>query len=160
AGDYRGSKFSLLEGGVLVPAFISWPGHIPANAVRTQFSSNIDWMPTLAEYCRIKMPDRKIDGKSLVKVIASPKASSPHPEFYWQCLGSKENPQWAVREGDWKLLHNPIEGKPADMDENQLMLVNIKTDSTETTNVAAQHPDVVQRLKQKYQAWITEVVNQ
>jgi arylsulfatase A-like enzyme len=43
AGAHRGSKFSVFEGGVLAPAMISWPGHIPVNEVRDQFSTNIDW---------------------------------------------------------------------------------------------------------------------
>lgn len=160
AGPYRGSKFSLFEGGIRVPAFISWPGHVPANAVRTQFATNIDWYETLAEYCHIPLPDRKLDGRSLVKVIGSSQAPTPHPDFYWQSLGSKTNPQWAVRDGDWKLLHSPIESKPGDLDTGKFMLVNMRTDSSETINLAAQHPEIVQRLKAKYEGWIKEVYNQ
>ncbi|WP_228084914.1 sulfatase-like hydrolase/transferase [Mucilaginibacter sp. JRF] len=160
AGRYRGSKFSLFEGGVKVPAFISWPGHIQANAVRSQFAANIDWFPTLAEYCNIKLPERKLDGKSLVKVIGSARHASPHPIFYWQSQGSKTNPQWAVREGDWKLLHSPLESKESELDAEKLMLVNMKTDSAETTNITAQHPDVVKKLHKKYQDWIREVETQ
>lgn len=160
AGGYRGAKFSVFEGGIKVPAFISWPGHIPVNAVRDQFAANIDWFPTLAEYCNISLPARKIDGQSLVKVIRSADQTSPHPIFYWQSQGSEANPQWAVREGDWKLLHSPLESKGNELDGEKLMLVNIKTDSAETTNVAAQHPEVVKTLHQKYQAWIKEVIMQ
>ncbi|MET1057662.1 MAG: sulfatase-like hydrolase/transferase [Pedobacter sp.] len=160
AGAHRGSKFSVFEGGVLAPAVISWPGHIPVNAVREQFSTNIDWYPTLAEYCRLTLPQRKIDGQSLVKVIASAKAKSVHQDFYWQFEGTKENPQWAVREGDWKLLHSPRESKPEELDANKFMLVNMKDGGTESTNVAAEHPDIVKRLQNKYQQWITEVFTQ
>ncbi|SFF17284.1 sulfatase-like hydrolase/transferase [Spirosoma endophyticum] len=160
AGPYRGSKFSVFEGGVRVPAFISWPGHIPVNAVRDQFATNIDWYATLSDYCHIALPNRKIDGRSLTKVIASAQEKSPHQDFYWQSLGSKDNPQWAVREGDWKLLHSPIQAKSGDVDGQNYMLINMKTDSSETTNVASKHPEIVQRLQQKYQTWIKEVVNQ
>jgi len=160
AGTHRGSKFSVFEGGILAPAMISWPGHIPVNAVRDQFSTNIDWYPTLAEYCNLTLPQRKIDGKSLVKVIASAKAKPAHQEFYWQFEGTKTDPQWAVREGDWKLLHSPRESNPSELDENKFMLVNMKKGSDEKINVAAEHPDVVQRLQNKYQQWISEVFNQ
>jgi len=160
AGTNRGSKFSVFEGGVLAPAIISWPGHIPANVAREQFSTNIDWYPTLAEYCQISLPKRKIDGQSLVKVIASAKAKPAHEDFYWQFEGTKENPQWAVRDGDWKLLHSPRESTKDDLDENGFMLVNVKKGSTETTNEASQHPDIVKRLQAKYQAWIAEVFTQ
>lgn len=160
AGPYRGSKFSLFEGGVRVPAFISWPGHIPENAVRNQFATNIDWFATLPEYCNIPMPKHKIDGRSLVKVIASADAKSPHEDFYWQSQGTKENPQWAVREGDWKLLHNPRLAKQEELDAGNYLLVNMKTDSSEITNEVAKHPEIVKRLEQKYQSWIKEVFEQ
>ena len=159
-GPYRGSKFSVFEGGVRVPAFVSWPGHIPADAVRTQFAANIDWFPTLAEYCKLSLPARKIDGQSLVKVISSEKQQSPHPEFFWQAQGTKENPQWAVREGEWKLLHSPVTSKPEELNGEKLMLINMKTDSAETTNLAEKHPDVVRRLQLKHDNWIKEVVQQ
>ncbi|OOQ57909.1 sulfatase [Mucilaginibacter pedocola] len=160
AGPYRGSKFSVFEGGVKVPAFISWPGHIAANAIRSQFAANIDWYPTLAEYCGIKLPERKLDGVSLVPVIASPSAPTTHPVFYWQSLGSKEDPQWAVREGDWKLLHNPIQSKKEELDANKFMLINLKRDSSEKVNEAANNPEIVEKLKAKYQTWIKEVYEQ
>lgn len=59
------------------------------------------------ELCEISTPDHKIDGKSLIGTIQSNAAPSPHETFYWQS-GGGEDPQWAVRHGDWKLLHNPI----------------------------------------------------
>jgi len=160
AKPYRGSKFSVLEGGVRVPAIISWPGHIPKNEVRTQLAANIDWFPTLADYCGLKLPERKLDGKSLKEVIASNAAPTPHPVFYWQSGGGANNPQWAVRDGEWKLMHNPLQVKATELNADKLFLVNMKRDSTEHTNEAAEHPDVVARLKQQYLDWIKEVNNQ
>jgi arylsulfatase A len=160
AGQYRGAKQSLFEGGIRVPAFISWPKHVPVNAVRNQFASNVDWFPTLAEYCNITLPNRKIDGHSLVKLIGSNEEKTPHPDFFWHYGGTKENPQWAVRDGSWKLLHSPVQSNPGDVDGNNLMLINLDTDPGESKNVAAQHPDIVQRMKKKYEDWIKEVVDQ
>lgn len=43
-GDYRGAKFSLFEGGIRVPAIISWPGHFPEGEVRDQWAVRCgDW---------------------------------------------------------------------------------------------------------------------
>lgn len=159
AGKLRGSKFSVFEGGVKVPAFIRWPAHIEKGGVRDQFCTNIDWFPTLAEYCNIPLPDRKIDGQSLADIIHSNAATTHHNDFYWQCLGTKENPQWAVREGNWKLLHNPIESDKKELNGDGLMLVNLSADSTEHTNEAAGYPEIVQRLKEKYKSWIEDVDN-
>lgn len=159
-GDYRGAKFSLFEGGIHVPAIISWPGHVPTNQVRDQFAANIDWYPTLAEYCGLKLPQRKLDGKSLVSVIKSQTVPSPHPDFVWQSGGTKDAPQWAVREGDWKLIHNPIQGKPEDLTNEKLMLINLRADKSEKINEASKNAALVQKLQARYEAWAKEVNEQ
>jgi arylsulfatase A-like enzyme len=46
AGEYRGAKFSLFEGGIRVPALIRWPGRVPAGETRDQLSHGCDWLPT------------------------------------------------------------------------------------------------------------------
>lgn len=165
AGPYRGSKFSLLEGGIRVPAIISWPGsmgRIPENEVRDQLAVNVDWLPTLTELCDIPLPKRTIDGKSLVQVIRSPNASSPHDAFIWQSGGSKDDPQWSVREGDWKLIHNPIGyAHPAgNGDSGKSYLFNLGNDVSEDNDLAMQHPEIVKRLTKKYDMWVKEVAEQ
>ena len=155
----RGSKFSVFEGGIKVPAIISWPNKIPKNIVRTQFATNIDWYPTLAAYCGLKLPEGIIDGRDIRHIIESANAPSPHETFYWQSGGTKEDPQWAVREGDWKLLHAPLQSDRKELNESNFMLVNLKSDSAESVNLSDKHPDVVSRLKTKYQQWVKSVVN-
>ncbi len=99
AGIYRGAKFSLFEGGIRVPAIISWAGRLPENEVRAQVAYGCDWLPTIAELCGVKVPEVMLDGKSLGTVIRDARAPSPHAVLQWQ-IGKS----WAVREGDWKLL--------------------------------------------------------
>ena len=60
---------------------VSWPGHIPQNAVRNQVAVSIDWMPTIAEYCGIKPPDVEIDGMSIKSIIDSANAPTPHKDL-------------------------------------------------------------------------------
>ena len=104
AGPYRGAKYSLFEGGIRVPAIIGWPGHLPEGAVRGQVAYGCDWLPTIAELCDVPMPKVLIDGKSLVPVIRSADAPTPHDILHWQIDSS-----WAVRAGDWKLLHEVLD---------------------------------------------------
>lgn len=160
AGPYRGAKFSLFEGGIRVPAIISWPGKLPAGQVRGQLAANIDWFPTLAELCSIRLPERKIDGRSLVPVIRSAQAASPHETIFWQSQGGPNNPQWAVREGNWKLLHNPTSAKPAELNSGGFFLADMQKNYDEQTNEADQHPDIVTMLREKYLAWINDVMQQ
>lgn len=162
AGPYRGSKFSLLEGGIRVPAIISWPGSIPQGEVRNQFAVNVDWLPTLAELCDVPLPKRRIDGKSLVQVIRSSNASSLHDTFIWQSGGKKDDSQWAVREGDWKLIHNPMgyTHSAGSADHARTYLFNLRSDVSEENDLANKHPDIVKRLREKYERWVGEVTGQ
>ena len=145
-GPYRGAKGCLFEGGIRVPAIVSWPGTIPQNEVRDQLATGCDWFPTLADYCAIKLPQRHFDGKSLKNVIQS-NAASPHETFYWH-LGGGKNPQWVVRQGDWKLLGNPQDrsSKEPVQHTDGLYLVNLKADIGETKNLAQEQPDKLKEL--------------
>lgn len=160
AGVYRGSKFSLFEGGIRVPTFISWKGRIPANSVKNGFVSNMDWFPTLAELCNIPLPERKLDGKSMVPMLNGKSDKGTHETFYWQSLGTQENPQWAVRHGKWKLLHRPFEAEKNELNESGYFLVNLEKDPSETTNLADSHPEIVDRLYKGYKTWIENVEQQ
>jgi len=145
SGPYRGAKFSLFEGGIRLPAIISWPGHLLEGEVRGQLAHSCDWMPTLAELCGVALPQARLNGRSLVPVIRSKTAASPHDVVEWQ-VGH----QWAVRQADWKLLHDPIDpasSEKVDLVDQHWFLVNIAADPSERTNVAAQHPDIVARLR-------------
>ena len=155
AGPYRGAKFSLFEGGIRVPAIISWPAKLPTDETRTQMCTACDWFPTIAKLCDAPLPTRKIDGRDIRPVIRSAEAESPHPVFHWQSGGS----QWAVREGDWKLIGNPKDTSnkgpltPAD----RLFLVNLVEDHSEMKNIAKEHPEVVKRLTAAHNTWLKDV---
>jgi len=158
SGDFRGHKFTLWEGGLRVPCIISWPGRIPQNAVRNQTAISIDWMPTIAQYCGLKPPEHEIDGKSIVPVIESPNAHSPHKVLHWETSGGK---QWAVREGDWKLVHNgpatDYKGRKLPKAEN--FLSNMALDATETKNLAETNPEIVERLTGLHEQWVKQRQN-
>jgi len=152
AGPYRGAKFSLFEGGIRVPAVISWPGHLPEGETRDQLAHGCDWLPTIAQLCGAGLLEPDIDGKSLVDVIMSKDSPTPHKVVHWQTGG-----QWAVREGDWKLIGNPNDtsNKGTLGKDDKLFLANLADDETEMTNMAAQHPDQVKRLKRLHDEWKT-----
>ncbi|MDG2214456.1 MAG: sulfatase-like hydrolase/transferase, partial [Verrucomicrobiota bacterium] len=106
SGPYRGAKFSMFEGGLRVPAIISWPGNLPEGEVRDQVAHSCDWLPTIAELTVGKLLNKDINGKSIVKIIKHTEAITPHKVIHWQ-TGRGKNPRWAVRQGDWKLIGNP-----------------------------------------------------
>jgi len=150
AGPYRGSKFSLFEGGIRVPSIISYPNGVPQNEVRDQMAFNIDWLPTIADYCNIKSIPDNIEGKSLKQTIGK-NSAGPHQQFIW-----KNGASWAIRQGEWKLIGYPQDqsGKgELDPDEDLLFLANIENDCSEMTNLAKQHPAIVKELTETYLQW-------
>jgi len=156
-GPYRGHKFTLWEGGIRVPCIVSRPGAIPQNAVRDQVAISIDWMPTIAEHCGVPKPGRKIDGQSIVSVINSADAPSPHQVLHWE-----SGKHWAVRQGSWKIVHDgpATEENGQKIAQVENFLSNLAEDVTETKSVADQHPDIVQRLTALHEAWAKEVTQQ
>lgn len=165
AGPYRGAKFSLFEGGIRLPAIISWPGQLPEGAVRGQLAHGCDWLPTLAELCGVKLLQPDIDGRSLVGVLRSVEAPSPHERLVWH-VGAR-NPQWAVREGDWKLIGNAWDtaagvswaagASEKKTERFPLFLANLAEDGGERRNRAEERPDLVARLKKIHDDWAAAI---
>ncbi|MEP3481744.1 MAG: sulfatase-like hydrolase/transferase [Fuerstiella sp.] len=147
-GPYRGAKASLFEGGIRVPAIASMPGVVAQGKVCDRMAFGCDWFPTIAELCGAELPNRKYDGRSLLSQVKDPTTASPHHTLYW-LLGKGDRAQWAVRKGKWKLLGNVRDtsnlqtAQPVD----KLFLADLSQDISETTNVAADHPEVVRELK-------------
>ena len=156
AGPYRGAKFSMFEGGLRVPAVISWPGHLPEDEVRLQMAHGCDWMPTLAALAGVDTVPEGIDGRSIADVIQDAAAPTPHDYLIWQ-VKEGESATWAVREGDWKLLINVRDTTDGTNVQNIAgpFLVNLAEDIGETTNLAGDHPDIVERLTRIHDDWLS-----
>ena len=158
SGGLRGAKFSLFEGGIRVPSMIRWPGKIPAGEVRDQFSVSVDWYPTLAELCGIELDQKELelDGESLVEVLKTDSACSPHKSFHWQSGGGNDSPQWAVRDGNWKLIGNAIDTSAAGGWERpgDYFLINLDDDPFEKSNVANDHPERLKSMISMHDQWI------
>ena len=159
AGPYRGSKFSMFEGGIRVPAIIRYPKVIPADQVRRQMATEMDWFSTIAELTGSTITE-EVDGKSLMPVILDNQAPSQHNVVYWQ-VGTHDDPraQWVVRKGSWKLIGNVREpsGQGKENDLPPLFLSNLEEDVSEQNNLAESHPKEVQELLKLHQDWLHSV---
>jgi arylsulfatase A-like enzyme len=139
AAGRRGAKGDFYEGGTHVPMIVRWPGHIKAGAVNDLAGYFPDIMPTLAEFAGATAYLPKIDGFSIAPALLGKPGQKKHEFLYRESAdGSQHVAQQAVRLGDWKA----VRGRTA----NDWELYDLKTDVKESRNVAAQHPDVMQKI--------------
>jgi arylsulfatase A-like enzyme len=141
-GKWRGNKGTFFEGGIRVPAMISYPPRVPKNTVRHQAMTAADIYPTVLELCNVPLPKVKLDGQSLLPMIKSPKTPSHHKIMHWQWAKN-----WAVREGDWKLISTG----------SKFFLGNLADENPEQKNHAKEHPQRVQRLESLHEEWGKDV---
>ena len=153
SGPYRGAKFSLFEGGIRVPAIISWPGKLPQGEVRTQLGHSCDWLPTLAALSGVSLLETEVDGVNLVPMLRAADVVAPRRLVHWH-LGDQPA-QWAVRDGDWKLIGNVQDSTGGELtaEDKKLFLVNLSEDPTEQRNLADKYPAVVRRLLAAHENW-------
>ncbi|MBN1387563.1 MAG: sulfatase-like hydrolase/transferase [Bacteroidales bacterium] len=158
-GKWRGAKGSFFEGGIRVPAIISYPGYIPQGQKRDQIITVMDILPTICEITGAKLPDCQLDGYSIIPIIADNKIKSNHVVLYFQWENS-----WAVREGNWKLIMNgfdstdELSGHPIRKEKMESpYLANLDDDNPEEKNYANEHPEIVERLTKLYESWSEKV---
>lgn len=157
AGPFRGSKAMLYEGGIRSPLVVWGPGFIDANRAgqvnRKSVFAAIDLPPSLLAIAKVPTPNEAaFDGVPLPDVLLGrSQASRGRPLFFRRppdrgaFSGIDNLPDLAVRDGQWKLL--------CEYDGSQPELYDVEADRGETTNVAARHSDVVQRLVTAVTAW-------
>jgi len=147
-GSLRGGKGTLYEGGTRVPAFVNWPGHIPAGTLADGPMHVVDMYPTLvglagASLAKTRQP---FDGLDLWPALST-KAASPRTEVVYNI----ESFRAAVREGDWKLVWKTTLPAKAE-------LFDLAQDPSESNDVAADHTDKVLELERRTQTLATQAV--
>jgi arylsulfatase len=177
-GYFRGFKGLTFQGGVHVPMIACWPDGLPKGKKYTKNVSSMDIMPTCLTAAKIKVPGN-LDGKNLFPYLEGAKQDEPHEYLFWagpriyhwseQNIGfwsqyykwitfksdkkaktvKKKGPAcWTVLSDKWMLQANA--------DKEKFELFNIEKDPGETTDVSAQHSDVVKRLSGAFSKWIED----
>ncbi|MEM9366457.1 MAG: sulfatase-like hydrolase/transferase [Planctomycetota bacterium] len=158
AGPLRSGKVSTFEGGVRVPVILWAPGRAPAGTVCDTIATTMDVLPTFAALAGAKVPtDRVIDGKDIQHLFHGDfHLADPNRTYFYYLRVHLQ----AVRQGKWK-LHLPRDAEPvgaAPFSRNNHIapadrigfdapfLVDLDNDLGETTDVAADHPEIVSNL--------------
>ena len=135
-----GGKMDLTEGGIRVPWIAHWPAQIPAGKVCQQQAMTMDWSVTMLELGGADIdPDYPLDGVSIAQSLRDSTHTVERPLF-WRM---KHRGQRALRKGDWKYLR--VDGID--------YLFNLQQDERERANQASIRPDLLQALRQDWEAW-------
>ena len=145
AGGFSGHKFSLFEGGIRVPALLSWGDHFSAGTVDDPCIAT-DIYPTVLEACGIDAADDPLDGKSILGMLLCGE-ETPHDCLFWEL-----EEQTAVRRGDYKLvLNGRLEEREAP--RAPVFLADLRADPGEKRNLADALPETCAELTQLALQW-------
>ena len=147
----RAGKGWNYEGGIRVPALISWPGQIEP-AVSETPAITMDLYPTLLELTGMKpKPEQHLDGVSLVSALKNQPSVELSSRFlawhYPHSHGSRHTPSSAIRQGNWKLIHRTRPNK-------EIELYDLSKDLSETRNLAKAKPEKTKELLGLLDQWL------
>ncbi|MGN1367871.1 MAG: arylsulfatase [Aristaeellaceae bacterium] len=146
--NMRGMKTSYYDGGHRVPFFIRWPqGGLQGGRDVDDTAFHVDFFPTMVDLCGLTMEPLQLDGVSLKKALVDgerlPEGRAEFMQYHQSTLAPDK---WtsAVVCDKWRL----VRGRE---------LYNITDDPGQRHDIAAQHPDVVARLRQAHEEYWTEM---
>lgn len=142
-------KGHVYEGGIRIPAIISWPGTIKRGVVSDHCFSTIDYLPTICELAGVSSIPENTDGISQLGFLLAPEKIYPGDRpLYWHYphfSNQMGRPAGALRAGDFKLVELYESGK--------LELYNLKDDLSETTDLSGKMPGKTREMSQMLSRW-------
>ncbi|MFN8019266.1 MAG: arylsulfatase [Acidimicrobiales bacterium] len=148
---YRWYKQNTHEGGVHVPLIAHWPARLGTEGgLRDQFHHVNDVVPTIYELLGVTAPDTyrgreqmPITGTSMAYAFDDPEAPSPKRVQYFEMMGHR-----GLYEDGWKAVTRHQSGTPFEDDDWELY--DLTTDRSETKNLAADHPERVAAMVERW----------
>lgn len=144
----KGLKGSADEGGVRVPFFVRWDGHVSAGRDIDRIAAHLDVFPTLASLAGAKLPPGQVEGRSLLPLVQNQSVDWEDRYLFthkgrWKTGANPDDHQWrgfAVRNQKFRLV-----------DGNALY--DMEQDPGQKNNVIDEHPQIVAQMKSAYDAW-------
>lgn len=152
----RDGKSSQYEGGLRIAKIVYFPAMIPGGRVIDESVVTYDYLPTFCEMLGVDNKElfQQPDGLSLWPLWTGKADKLAERSFYWHYplekphfLGGRSSA--AIRSGDWKLIQF--------YDSGTYELYNLKNDISESNNLSAQYPDIVDQLVEKLDVWRQDV---
>lgn len=147
----RAGKGWMYEGGIREPMIVRAPGVTRPGSVCDSPVISTDFFPTILELAGVPAePDHHLDGVSFVSLLKGGTRERPAMFWHYPHYGNQGGaPTGAIRDGDWKLIEWYEDGR--------LELFNLAEDLSEKHNVAAEHPDLTQKLATRLRKWRSEM---
>ena len=128
-----------------MPFVIRWPGRIPDGGKSDALVSTLDIVPTIAAAVGFPLPsDRDTDGIDLMSHLSGGEPVGNDRMLFWSMGRNRAQRLWAVRDGNWKLLHEP---------DQKDRLYDLKEDISESRDLSGDRPELVARLRERVIAW-------
>ena len=155
----REGKGTALEGGQREPCIIRYTGKIGPGRVIDAPMMAIDILPTISHITGAPLPQKQIDGKNAWDLWTGKSSDSPQEAYFFYY---HVNELHGIRYGKWKMYYphkyRTLNGKeggknglPVPYEYNTISdieLYDLSKDIGETQDVAANHPDVVAKIKE------------
>jgi arylsulfatase A-like enzyme len=140
-GALRGGKWTLWEGGIRSPLFVAWPARVAAGRASDEPVIQLDLVPTVLAAAGVEAKSEwKLDGVNLLPLLEGKTSRLERGALCWRF-----GPQFAIRQGHWKLV------KPSLADEP--MLFDVGADPGESQDLAAEQPARVQAFTALWKDW-------
>lgn len=168
AGNLRGLKGEVYDGGIRVPGILYWPEKIKEGSVNNTPASLVDVLPTLANICNFELPaDRKIDGTNLTPLFTGQAINRETPLMWFFY---RSYPEISMRMDDYVLIGNALDSVPRthptsnlDMDFikqielKKFELYNIMEDPSQQNNLADSKPELLNKMKPEMLKLLNEI---
>ena len=150
AGQLKGHKFSLYEGGIRVPGIMHWPAQIPPGQVLNQPCAAMDIFPSMLTAAGGDPSQYELDGTNILPYVSQGQAL-PERDIYWE-----QGKQLAIRRGNWKLVLNGqlVEGAPPEDVEH---LSDLSEDMAEEHNLKSKECHRTAEMSHTVQKWHAEI---
>lgn len=148
----RGHKGELWEGGIRVPGIIEWPARIKKPAITEVLACTSDIYPTVIDILKIEVPNqvKPLDGISLLPLLDGRMQQRPQPIGFWHHgETSMEDGPLVWNDNQFKLHKRP---------PGKYELYDLTKDISEKNDLAAEHPEVVKRMRAELEAWQASVM--
>jgi arylsulfatase len=149
-------KAFTTEGGIRVPAFITWPGFARQHGISSSFATVMDLLPTFLDLAGTLHPGDNYAGRKIEKVRGRSMAAylqgdadavhPPNQATGWELFGRR-----GVRQDNWKAVFIPPPEGPG-----AWQLYDLENDPGEVTDLAETHPAKLAELLRLWEAYVEQ----